>query len=239
MRILVYTPMLRLYGMALQSILRLEHPDRFDITFCKGGNIKNGDVKQTGFEIVTSKYNHARDIVLAGSYDAMLAVEDDMIVPSDALTRLLATGADIAYGLYCWRNQGWHKWSAYTAISDKHGVSLDEDKVAAKAAWGKVIDVAGIGMGCTLIHRHVLEALPFRTHEKACCDWALALDAQERGYSQKCDLGVVCGHMTTHNPSSIAGSIPWVLGATDQPRIIWPDLDAEGIGKLYRVEHLD
>lgn len=238
MRILVYTPMLRLYGLALQSIMRIEYPGRFDITFCKGGNLQRGQDKRTGFDVVTEKYNHGRDLVLAGGYDAMLAVEDDMIVPPDALTRLLATGADIAYGLYCWRNQGWHKWSAYTELKAKSGKSLDEDKDVAKAAWGKVIDVAGIGMGCTLIHRHVLETLPFRTHEMACCDWGLALDAQEAGYSQKCDLGVVCGHMTTHNPNSMSGGIPWVLGAEGAPRIIWPDPDTEGIGKMYRVEYL-
>jgi len=238
MRILVYTPMLRLYGRALQSILRLEYPGRFDITLCKGGNIQPGDDKRTGFDVVTEKYNHARDLVLTGMYDAMLAVEDDMIVPPDALTRLLATGADVAYGLYCWRNMGFHKWSAYTELADVSGTSLDTDPEAAKAAWGQVIDVQGIGMGCTLIHRHVLETFPFRTHKHACCDWGLALDCQAEGFSQKCDLGVVCGHMTTHNPSSRAGGIPWVLGVEGPPRIIWPDPDEEGVGKLYRVEHL-
>jgi hypothetical protein len=94
-------------------------------------------------------------------------------------------------------------------------------------------------MGCTLIRRCVLEQLIFRTHRMACCDWGLAMDAQEYGFSQRCDLGVVCGHMTTHNPSSVVGATPWVLGVEGPPRIIWPDPDVEGIGKLYRVEYLE
>ncbi len=232
--ILVYTPMLRLYGRALQSILRLEWPGRLDIMFDKGNNCPVDDL-QKRFEYVTAKYNHGRTVTLAGDYAAMLQIEDDMIVPPDTLMRLWDTGADIAYGLYCWRH-GDMRWSAYTEISDGHGTSLSQNRAAAQAAWGKVIDVQGIGSGCTLIRRHVLECLPFRKHRDACCDWGLAMDAQAAGFRQVCDLGVVCGHMTSEMDTRPA--FPITYGKKGPPRIIWPDPDREGLGQLYRVEYL-
>jgi hypothetical protein len=234
--ILVYVPIHRLWGRALQSILRLEWDGRLDIVFAKGDDAPPEADKQARFEAVTAKYNHGRDALLAGSYAAMLTVEDDMIVPSDALRRLWATDADIAYGLYCWRNSNWHKWSAYTELGERHGVSLSDDREAASAAWGTVVDVAGIGNGCTLIRRHVLERLAFRKTPYACCDWGLALDAQAAGYRQACDLGVVCGHMTNTREST--RQFPAVTGTTGEPRIIWPDPDLEGTGRLYRLEYL-
>jgi len=233
--VLVYVPMLRLYGRALQSILRLEWPGRLDIVFDKGNDALPGCDKQERFKVVTAKYNHGRDLVLAGGYDAMLCVEDDMIVPPDTLLKLWGTEADIAYGLYCWRNQSFHKWSAYVELSDKSGTSLSDQPELARRLWGQVVEVQGIGNGCTLIRRHVLEQLPFRKHGVACCDWGLALDAQEHGFRQVCDLGVVCGHMTMEIDQT---TFPIQYGVMGPPRIIWPDPDEERIGRMYRVEYI-
>lgn len=234
--ILIYVPTVRLFGRALQSIMRLQWPGKVDVVFARGGDATEAMSKQGKFKVVTAKYNHGRDMLLAGDYDAIATIEDDMIVPPDALIKLWDTGADIAYGLYCWRHQGFHKWSAYTEIGDRHGVALSDDPEAAKAAWGSVIEVQGIGNGCTLIRRHVLEAMPFRKHRKACCDWGLAYDAQRRGYRQACDLSVVCGHMAIDNEQH--KGFPIVYGQWGPPRIIWPDPDLDNTGKLYRVEYL-
>lgn len=233
--VLVYVPMARLYGRALQTILRLEWPGRLDIVFDKGNDAPEGAGRGHKFDVVTAKYVHGRNLALAGSYQAMLCVEDDMIVPPDALMKLWEADADIAYGLYCWRNQSFHKWSAYTELSDDHGVSLSDDPAEARRLWGQVVEVQGIGMGCTLIRRRVLEALPFRRHGVACCDWGLALDARAAGFRQVCDLSVVCGHMTADNDQSC---FPIRYGVSGPPRIIWPDPDLDGIGRMYRVEYL-
>lgn len=233
--ILVYTPMLRLYGRALQSILRLQWPGRLDVVFDKGLDASAGAEKQARFEAVTAKYEHGRELLLAGDYAAMLCIEDDMIVPPDALQRLWDTGADIAYGLYCWRNQSFHKWSAYLELGDEYGKSLSDDPAAARQSWGAVVDVSGVGLGCTLIRRHVLETFGFRKHKIACCDWGLALDAQAAGFRQVCDLGVICGHMTAELEQA---TFPMQYGVQGPPRILWPSPDFERIGRMYRVEYL-
>lgn len=234
-RVLIYVPMIRLYGRALQSILRQEWDGQLDIVFAKGNDAPADADKQRKFEAVTAKYNHGRELALARGYDAMFCTEDDMIVPSDALQKLWQTGADIAYGLYCWRNSSFHKWNAYIELDEDSGKSLSDEPELARKLWGQVIEVKGIGNGCTLIRRHVLEALPFRKHGVACCDWALALDAQAAGFRQVCDLSVVCGHLTAENDQS---RFPIQYGIWGPPRIIWPDPDTDRIKRLYRLEYL-
>jgi hypothetical protein len=103
-----------------------------------------------------------------------------------------------------------------------HGLPISIDLQAVRAAWGKVIETKGVGNGCTLIRRRVLEALEFKWSpgEFGCCDWHLAVDCQRLGFTQKHDMGVVCGHIAV-NPVH---------------RILWPDPEAKG---LYRQEVLE
>jgi hypothetical protein len=66
-----------------------------------------------------------------------------------------------------------------------------------REAWGRAVPVSGLGLGCTLIHRRVLEQVRFRDREgRNHCDWWFATDCAERGFKQVAHLGVVCGHKT-------------------------------------------
>jgi hypothetical protein len=171
---------------------------------------------------ITRQYNKARAMVLAGGYDALLCVESDMIVPPDTLTRLVACESDVAYGLYVFRHTK-HTWSAYTSLADATGRSLSDDADEARSKWGAVLDVAGVGLGCTLVKRNVLEQIDFRlapdAPDKTACDWLFSIDCQANGFAQRCDTGLVCGHQS-YKP---------------YPMVLWPDITAE---KLYRRESL-
>lgn len=220
--ILVFCPMNpnypRLWGRTMQSIMRMKS-DKIGLEFWFRGHDNPYDYP---YENVAHNYNVAREVVLRMGFDALLTIECDMIVPEDTVERLVATEADIAYGLYVWRH-GRKEWSAYTHLSALKGTSISRDPEAARAAWGKVIDVKGVGQGCTLVRRNVLEKIKFSlwpgTPQAVCSDWMLALDAQAHGFTQRCDLGLVCGHQAHQ---------PW-------PQIIWPDPDADD---LYRIEAL-
>lgn len=220
--VLVFCPMSpnypRLWGRTIQSIMRMKS-DKIGLEFWFRGH---DNPYEYPYENVAHNYNVAREVTLRLGLDAMLSIESDMIVPEDTVERLVAADADIAYGLYVWRHSR-REWSAYTQLSALRGKSISQDPEAAKAAWGKVIDVAGVGQGCTLIRRNVLEEITFSlwpgTPQAVSSDWMLAIDAQAHGFTQKCDLGVVCGHQTY---------TPW-------PQIIWPDPDEPD---LYRIEAL-
>ncbi len=164
MRILCYVPLHPDYGIkpqSLASVMALQHDDALDRHFSQGDNPFGAT-----FENVTLQHNKARQMVLAGDYDALLSIEADMIVPPDTIGRLIDCNADISYGLYVWRHK-LKRWSAYTTLGLWGGesISLNHDGSNARAAWGKVIDVAGLGMGCTLISREALERLEFRLYD--------------------------------------------------------------------------
>jgi hypothetical protein len=169
---------------------------------------------------VLAKYQAIRSIFLAGPYDALLTIEDDIIVPSNAIAALTAINADIVYGLYVWRSAG-HRWNATTELNERGGVSISQSNPQGARELlqsGGVGLVAGMGNGCTLLQRRVIEAIPFRVdhRNRAAQDWCMARDAAERGFRQVCHYGVVCGHVEIKS----------------QFRVFWPDAGPE----LYREE---
>jgi hypothetical protein len=159
------------------------------------------------------KFNRAREVALSGDYDALLTVESDMIIPAHALQRLARAQGDIAYGLYCSRRTN-HPWLA-TEDADKVIERFVTKTGRAAEVWGKVAETQGLGNGCTLIHRHVLEAIEFRCDPEVdeesktgAPDWYLATDAVKHGFKQVHDFGVVCGHIISVSPSRVVWPIP-------------------------------
>lgn len=254
LRILAITPAHPAYGIRPQTLEGIHAAMRaydgpVDWVLTDGDN-----ERPYAYQNIVRHHNKARRMMLEGGYDAMLSIEADMIVPEDAIERLIAVDADIAYGLYVWRHaregkredkvHKWHRWSAYKELTLWGGtsISLDWTGEDARAAWGGVVDVAGIGMGCTLIRRRVLERLRFRLYEgepgdwlieeympdfeamgldpyeshpaMMCDDFLFALDAAHHGFTQRCDLGLVCGHI-------------------HDGEVLWPDPGAPG---FYRSE---
>jgi hypothetical protein len=235
-RILAVTPMHPRYGIKPQTWASIraaldayEGPIDWVIS-------RNDNPYMNPYENVTHQHNKARQIVLTGEYDAMLSVEADMIIPPDTINKLIQADADIAYGLYVWRHDK-ARWSAYKDLNlwGGHSVSFDITGADAREAWGKTIDVAGLGMGCTLIRSSALALMPFRLHDGShtwieeeyaadfarmgidpyqerkgmvCDDYLLALDAQHYGMTQRANLALVCGH--------IKGDV-----------VLWPDPDAD------------
>lgn len=211
MRVLVATLLMRepdgrakLYGRALQSVFNLRWQGALETI-----QVIGDDDYARPAETVTRKYNLARDVFLRGDYTHLLTVEHDMIVPPDALEKLAALDCDIAYGLYVLRH-GRREWSAFTHLEHDYSLSLSEAPALARDMWGKTINVAGVGMGCTLMRRHVVEDEPFSYWRGVDCDWWLGNKAQQKQWTQKADLSVICGHMTM---------LP-------SPRVYYPDIDA-------------
>lgn len=196
-------------------------PDGYDVLTLWGGD-KQPD--ESRFAAVTRKYQKLQRTFLAGPWDCLLCVEQDMLIPLDAISRLaplIADGADIAYALYVWRYQEQHWWSAHPKIEqggDRELLfwSLTHMPEEAKRHWGDVVRIAGLGLGCTMISRHTLTRLSFRQgRPDHCCDATLALDAQSEGLISVADLGAVCGHRI------------------DDTRVVWPDPTTD---TLYRIE---
>ena len=68
------------------------------------------------------------------------------------------------------------------------GRVLSERPEQARAVWGEVVDVVGVGMACTLIRRQSARASRVSAATRRaveCCDWWLAKDAAAAGFSQR------------------------------------------------------
>jgi len=214
MRTLVAVPAKRdmLFNRSVESVLGLRWNDgrQVDTLF-----VTDGD-RRGRWENLCRKLNWARRVFLNGPWEALLTVESDIVAPPDALERMSAVDADVVYGLFVLRFGDRHWNAALEMRPQGHLKLLSGEPEKAREAWGKVIDCEGHGQGICLIRRHVMEAMEFRNPrpEFYAQDWFFSFDCQERGFVQKIDLGVVCGHI-------------------DWPLIYWPNPDSE---TLYVVE---
>src|SRR4030095_15258576 len=109
---------------------------------------------------VGAQYQRARSLCLAGNYDALLTVEDDMVIPPDALEKLWHTDAPVVYGVYLLRH-GTPALNTWQYLDNKNlGMTLslypNELRKYWRQGWGQV---SGVGWGCTLIRRQVLERI--------------------------------------------------------------------------------
>lgn len=210
MNILVFTAIKNLYLNTLAAIHQLEHEG--PLAWLQLRDNPSPDPREN----VTRAYNAARTVFLAGDYDALLTVENDVVPPRDALCKLLFAEADVAYGLYCYRQPG-HLWNAY--LFDGQSLVMQPD--LARQAWGQVVPVQGYGLGCALIRRHVLEQIEFRfdpDQPGLHCDSHFGDDVRAAYMNQVCDTSVLCGHIinehrmvypdVAQNPT-VTGAIEW------------------------------
>lgn len=112
---------------------------------------------------VFAQFAYARELALAGGYDALLTVEHDMVLPPHALDRLWGADGDVVYGVYKFRH-GTDVINAFEHVGPHNlgsSLSLAPRLLERAERQGEVV-VSGAGFGCTLIRRGVLERIPFR-----------------------------------------------------------------------------
>jgi len=151
-----------------------------------------------GHRNVAAQYQRARAMMLEGGYDALLTVEHDNVLPDpNAVQRMLDTPGDVIYAPYVLRH-GVSVLSTWQYCGDKNlGESLTLHPDELEAARAAVVwRVCGVGHGCTLFHRHVMERIDFRSGEPP--QWApdipFANDALHAGYVSMARMDVPVLH---------------------------------------------
>lgn len=220
MKTLIYCPVHRLEPETVDAILRIKSEGSVDIVF--GHGQFTGDDRAD----ILNAYEKGRWLALEGNYDAMLTVESDIIPPEDALLKLASCDRPVAYGAYIMRRGEPALNLRYHAPGQKQaeiGQSLTRYPDLVRSAGSQPILVSGVGLGCTLIRRYVLESISFRMGAHSHCDWWLAVDCLRAGYEQVGHLGVLCGHK--HESGIIAWPTPcnadYLLIAGNPDRSYW------------------
>src|SRR5512139_740221 len=187
-RVLLFCPTVKLGRETFESIHGLHFGGGLDRMFTHDNPYSEWDGRN-----VLYNYQKAERIVKAENYDYLLTVEDDMIVPPDALEKMLDVDADIVYGVYCFR-----KGAPLLNISKPHDLmesyGLPDNLKEWRKLYGQVIPCGGLGFGCTLIRRSVFDVLQFHSEPGHDADSQIARDALRLGLRQMCDTTVLCGH---------------------------------------------
>lgn len=148
---------------------------------------------------VLAKYQRAQKQALAGDYyDALVTVEHDMVLPLDALTKLVAANKPVIYGVYMLRHGSTvlNAWRREGTKALGQSLSLFPDELG-RAKRAGLWPVSGCGWGCTFIRRDVLAAVPFHDggEQNLAGDLVFAVDCLRQGFEAYAHFGVQCGHV--------------------------------------------
>jgi len=169
------------------SIYNMEKPKDCDVEF----------ITVDGYSVDVSR-NALVGEALKEAADYIFWVDSDVIVPKNALTRLLDAELDIVSGLYLTKH-----------LTDKKTVALirNEDDSYRKLPWDEIKDleyvqVDAVGFGCVLVKTEVFKKLemPFFVFtSKQGEDIHFCRKAINAGYKIVVDTKVLCGHIGVVN----------------------------------------
>lgn len=142
----------KLYGDTIASVLNMRYPRDYRVSLYHLHPAHLRDPK----EIVLWKYRKMREEFLQSTREALVFIEDDMVVPEKTLlwfAQGLVRGYKVIYGVYCFR----HHHLGYAP-----NVALPVGKTFRDFEGQVVTGLYAVGFGCLCIAREVLELIDFR-----------------------------------------------------------------------------
>ena len=138
------------------------HTDTTTVAWAYG--LRNLIVPGPVLGVAGMPYDHARNVAcqqcLQGGFEWIFSLDSDVIVPRDAVLRLLAHKQPFISALYCRR-------------SPPHGVPvmIKDGQWVTQFRDGALVEVDLVGAGALLMHRSILERLPPQRPGKPWFDW--------------------------------------------------------------------
>ena len=190
-RVLLYAPLYRDIPVARESWLRQQAPDTAVDLYIPRWNPLPGAGPYPNLDV---KSEIARKIAIVGDYDYLWSVEDDIVLPDDALFKLLAVDNAIASGIYRHRPETTFNTTLDVRVSDPQGPQDADDRpIELRDIEGeeRVIQCSLLTTGCLLIKKElfpVLEGIMGR-------DYKISNLMNQKGIKMLCHSGVLCGHV--------------------------------------------
>lgn len=147
--------------------------------------------------VISENRNHITKVMLDQKADYVLYLDDDHILPSNVVQRLLAADKDVISAHYIRRQPPFNPVLMEHELPDRsHTWKLLDPKESG------IVSVAAVGAGCLLIKRKVIEALepPYWTLGQINpASWGDDLDfcsrVRKAGFEVHCDLDNPIGHL--------------------------------------------
>lgn len=137
---------------------------------------------------------------LAGRFDYLLMLDDDMLVPHNLITSLLAHDKDVVGALYYQRG-GYFRPVIMDFMENEYGEinsrfwQAHDDRIVSNRGLHQV-DI--IGGGCMLFKTHVFDKMShpiFQWEKEAGTDVAICHRLKEAGFKVYCDTSIELGHV--------------------------------------------
>ncbi len=136
------------------------------------------------------------------SWDRLVFIEQDMILPRHALTRMAHYSPEqaIVCAVY-FKHKPPHDPIAYLDGPDGNYHRLSGEKIREWSVVPALHEVDGVGFGCTSIARHVLQNWAddlslFLNDQKIGHDLWFCRQARKQGHKVFIDTGIVCEHLS-------------------------------------------
>ena len=143
-------------------------------------------------------YEKMRKLVISEGYDKVFVVEEDMIIPKDALKKLLEVDAPIVSGLYSFRH-GINRPNIFKSGVNESG--WEGLMTWEEANTGETVTISGGCMGCLLVDKSALMDFSFETAESSAPDRPFMMHCNSHGINQVARLDVICGHQEINGTS--------------------------------------
>lgn len=174
-------------------------------TFRSIYNMKVPDGYETHFEYFYGyQIDQIRNLIAdwAKHYDYLFSVDSDIVVPEDALEKMISHDLDAVSGVYIQRLHDRQTVELYYKTNMGHMNYTGDD-----LPRNKLIEVSGFGFGCALIKREVFLAIDYPHFEYRSAldhkhtlseDIDFCMKAEEKGFKLYADTSIICDHIGKH-----------------------------------------
>lgn len=147
-------------------------------------------------------FDHARNVacesVIAQGYKWLFFLDDDVIPPDNVIDQLARHNLDIVSGLYYRRHTGLEPVMLRNVQGGRQYITDFQP--------GQMVEADYVGAGCLLIHRRVLEKIPYpwfdwrcdrkdlKEGERVSEDYAFCESARKHGFKITVDTSIQCLH---------------------------------------------
>lgn len=143
-------------------------------------------------EYLCECYNAIRDKVLYDGYEWLFLLDSNVFVPLNIITYLVKQ-RNLVHTFAYYINDESAKCLRFEGENSEELIG-DYYKPISECRIGMDFDVYSVGLGCTFIHRNVLEQINFRTDGKAGCDYFFYQDIKGSNTKPVIDTNIIPAH---------------------------------------------